>query len=89
MKEMLMLLAATISKEEVINKLREALDQYDEAQLLQNEEQIKQADQELFVATNLFIMNYVTKGDIKEAVKNIRHMDEIEKAHNFFKTPKN
>ena len=89
MKEMLMLLAATISKEEVINKLKDAVAQYDEAQLLQNEEQIKQADQELFVATNLFIMNYVTKGDIKEAVKSIKQMDDIERAHKFFQTPKN
>lgn len=89
MKEMLMLLAATISKEEVINKLEEALEQYKEAKLLNNEEKLKQADQELFVATNLFIMQFITKGDVKVAMKHIQEMDKMDRAKKFFDTPQN
>lgn len=89
MKEMLMLLAASMSKHEIIQRLTESCEQYDEAQLLGNAENVKTAENELFVNCNLFIMNYVNKGDIKEAIKSIKTMDEIEKAHKFFQTPKN
>lgn len=86
---MLMLIAATITKEEVIMKLEEAVNQYNEVTLLNNEEKLKQADQELFVATNLFIMQYITKGDVKVAMQHIKAMDEIDRAKKFFETPKN
>jgi hypothetical protein len=89
MKEMLMLLAAGMSKESVIEKLNESMDQYNEAKLLGNESAIEEAEKEIFVATNLFIMNYVTKGDIMNAIQSIKQMDEIERAHKFFQTPKN
>jgi hypothetical protein len=89
MKEMLMLLAASMSKEDVIERLNDAMVQYNEAKLLNNEDSIEQAEKDIFVATNLFIMNYVTKGDIKNAISNIKQMDEIERAHKFFQTPNN
>jgi len=89
MKEMLMLVAASMSKESVIERLNETMAQYNEAKLLGNEEAIEEAEKEIFVATNLFIMNYVSKGDIKNAINNIKQMDEIERAHKFFQTPKN
>jgi hypothetical protein len=89
MKEMLMLVAASMSKESIIERLNESISNYNEAVLLDNEESIKQANEELFVTTNLFIMNYVSKGDIKNAIKNLKEMDEIERAHKFFQTPKN
>lgn len=86
---MLMLLAASMSKESVIERLNESLSQYNEAKLIGNESTIEEAEKDIFVATNLFIMNYVSKGDIKNAIQNIKEMDEIEKAHKFFQTPKN
>jgi hypothetical protein len=89
MKEMLMLLAASMSKESVIEKLSESLSQYNEAKLIGNQESIEEAEKEIFVATNLFIMNYINKGDIKNAINSIKQMDEIERAHKFFQTPKN
>lgn len=89
MKEMLMLLAASMSKESVIEKLNESMSQYNEAKLIGNKEKIEEAEKEIFVSTNLFIMNYVSKGDIKTAMKNIKEMEEIERAHKFFQTPKN
>lgn len=89
MKEMLMLLAASMSKESVIEKLNESMSQYNEAKLLGNESAIEEAEKEIFVTTNLFIMNFVSKGDIKNAINNIKQMDEIERAHKFFQTPKN
>ena len=89
MKEMLMLLAATISKDECIAQLQEALDLYKEAKLLNNEEAIEEADKKIFVATNLFIMNMMTKGDVKEALSHIKSMDKMDKAMRFFDTDKN
>ena len=89
MKEMLMLVAASMSKESIIERLNESMSNYNEAVLLGNKESIKQANEELFVTTNLFIMNYVSKGDIKNAIENLKQMDEIERAHKFFQTPKN
>jgi hypothetical protein len=89
MKEMMMLVAASMSKESVIERLSETMAQYNEAKLLGNEKAIEEAETEIFVATNLFIMNYVSKGDIKNAINNIKQMDEIERAHKFFQTPKN
>ena len=89
MKEMLMLLAATISKDECINQLQEALDAYKEAKLLNNEEDLEEADKKLFVATNLFIMNNITKGDLKEAMGHIKNMDKMDKAMRFFDVDKN
>lgn len=89
MKEMLMLLAATISKDECINQLQEALDLYKEAKLLNNEEDIEEANKKIFVATNLFIMNMMTNGDIKEALGHIKNMDKMDKAMRFFDTDKN
>lgn len=86
---MLMLLASAMSKEEIIDRLTESCAQYNEAILINNKENIEHAEKELFVASNLFIMNYVTKGDIKNAINSIKQMDEIEKAHKFFQTPKN
>jgi hypothetical protein len=89
MKEMLMLLAATMSKEETIERLTESLDEYKEAVMLQNEKSIEQAEQHLFLSTNLFMMHVISKGDIKNAISHIDEMKNIEKAHNFFKTDKN
>ena len=84
-----MLLAATMSKESIIERLSESLEEYKEAQLLNNEEALDRAEKELFVSVNLYIMNFTTKGDIKTAMKHIREMDQMEKAQNFFKTEKN
>lgn len=89
MKEMLMLLAATMSKEDIIERLTESCAQYNEAKLLNNEKNVKEAEKELFVTTNLFIMNFVTKGNLDNAINTIKEMGEVERAHNFFKTPKN
>jgi len=89
MKEMLMIVAASMSKESIMERLNESLSKYNEAVLLGNEESIKEANEEVFVTTNLFIMNFVSKGDIKNAIKNLKQMEEIERAHKFFQTPKN
>ena len=89
MKEMLMLLSASMTKKEIIERLTESCAQYNEANLLHNEESIKTAEQELFLMSNLLIMNTVTNGDMKKAIDSIKTMGEIEKAHNFFQTPKN
>ena len=48
MKEMLMLLSASMTKKEIIERLTESCAQYNEANLLHNEESIKTAEQELF-----------------------------------------
>ena len=89
MKEMLMLLAATISKDECINQLEEAIDAYKEANLLNSQKALEEADKKLFVATNLFIMNLMTKGDIKEAMGHIKNMDKMDKAMKFFDVDRN
>lgn len=89
MKEILMIVAATMSKESIMETLNKSLSKYNEAVLLGNEESIKEANEEMFVSTNMFIMNHVSKGDIKNAIKNLKEMEEIEKAHKFFQTTKN
>ena len=86
---MLMLLAASMSKEEIINRLTESLDEYKEAVLLSNKESVETAEQHLFISANLFMMNIVSKGDIKTAISHIKEMNDLEKAQNFFKTEKN
>jgi hypothetical protein len=89
MKEMLMLLAATMSRHDIVERLTESCEQYNEAELLGNADTVKEAENEIFVNCNLFIMNFVNKGDIKEAIKSIKTMEEIERAHKFFQTDKN
>lgn len=89
MKEMLMIVAASMSKESIMERLNESLSKYNEAVLLGSEESIKEANEEVFVTTNLFIMNFVSKGDIKNAIQNLKQMEEIERAHKFFQTTKN
>lgn len=86
---MLMLLAATMSKQETIERLTESLEEYKEAMLLQNEENIERAEQHLFLSANLFMMNTISKGDIKNAITHIDEMKEMDRAQSFFKTPKN
>ena len=89
MKEILMLLAAAMSKEDTVQKLTESLEEYKEAVMLNNKENIEKADQQLFISANLFMMHTINKGDIGNAVNHINEMKDIEKAHNFFKTPSN
>ena len=86
---MLMLLAAAMSKEETIERLTESLEEYKEAILLQNEEDIERKEQHLFISANLFMMHVVSKGDMKNAINHINEMKEMDRAQNFFKTAKN
>ena len=90
MKEMLMLLAATISKDECINQLQEALDAYKEAKLLNNEEDLEDYDLEgnfirlevkdissssmLEVRKNLLENKKVATMEIKQVAKKEEHV---------------
>jgi|APGre2960657404_1045060.scaffolds.fasta_scaffold15817_2 hypothetical protein len=90
MKEMLIIMASLMSKEQIIEKLQESIDELKEAQLLCNDKEIETKTHNLVISCHLLTMHVVSddKG-LEGALKTIKDMNEIEKNNNFFKTANN
>ena len=77
-----------MSTEQIIERLQSALDEYKEAQLLNNEEKIEDAEKNLLVSCHLCILNHVTEkeGGPMELIEKLK---EFEMRDKLFKDVKN
>jgi len=82
-KEMFVVLAKTMSEDKIIEKMEEAINQYKEAKLIN--QNINKAIESIKIATHLFIMNSLDK----DPIEIIKEMDEVSKRVKFFDTEKN
>lgn len=88
-KEILVMLAAATSVEELVNEIHESSTEYKEACLVNNEEQKEKALKQLHGRVHLFILQQMTKGDFNQALKVINDMNSFKKKVDFFKTENN
>jgi hypothetical protein len=88
MKEMLVLMASLMSAEQIVERMQSALDEYKEAQLLNNKEKIEDAKKGLLVSCHLCILHHVTEKD-GGPMEVIERMKEFEMRSNLFKDVKN
>ena len=89
MRELLIVIATAMSEGHIIDKIKEAIDEYGEALLLSDDKKLEQAKTALNVACNLFLMREITKGDEGKMRNFFKEINDIEKVHNLVNTPKN
>ena len=88
MKEMLVLMATSLPTERVIEIMEEAIADYKESALLQKD--MEDAKHNMIVKTHLLTLHFMNLGKgVNGAIETIKKMEELEKANNLFKTPKN
>lgn len=86
----LILMASVIKREGLIDMLKEAISEYEEAILLCKEQKEIDIHYEKFVFhCHLVLLNKVSNNSIEGAVDTMRRMDDIEKAKDFFKPKTN
>lgn len=83
MKEIFIMLAKMMDKQQCINKIQESLDEYKEAVLLGSD--LEAVEQSLTLSCHLYLLNK-TEGSAESLIK---EMDEVDKSVNFFKTSSN
>jgi len=83
MKEIFVMLSKMMSKQQCIEKLSDAVAEYNEAKLLGKD--LEQEEQVITMACHLLILNGL-KGDANDVLENMKMVD---KSVNFFKTEKN
>ena len=82
-KEMFIVLAKTMSEDKIIEKMEEAINEYKEAKLIN--QNINKALETLKIATHLFIMNSLDK----DPMEIIKEMNKVDQRVKFFDTEKN
>lgn len=75
--ELLVLLASTMTKDQIIDRIEEEISNYKEAKLIGDEQDIELKAHHLAMACNLFIMNMVTDGDVKKAMGTIQKIHKM------------
>jgi len=83
MKEMFVTLAKLMTKDQCIQKIQDALEEYKEAKLIGKD--LEEAEHTIIMGCHLFLLNQM-KGDAKDIVDD---MEMVNKSVNFFKTGKN
>ena len=83
MKEVFVMLAKAMSKQQCIDRLSEAISEYNEAKLLGKD--LKQEESSIVLSCHLLVLNGV-EGD---AIDVINQMDKVNKSVRFFETDKN
>ena len=83
MKEMFVMLAKMMSKEDCIKRLQSALEEYNEAKLLQKD--LKPEEDQLMLMCHLLLLNGL-KGDAQDV---LNQMDVVNKSVEFFQVDKN
>ena len=82
--------ASVLPKEELIKLLEDSVSNWKEAKLLaKSDEDIENAFSRVGFICHLIQLNIVSDSSIDGAVKTIDRMEEISKAHNFFKKQPN
>lgn len=82
-KELFVMLAKSMSIDDVIEKMEETINQYKEAKMLNNNTEA--ALESLHIATHLFIMNSIEKSPDEI----IKEMNKVDQRVKFFETEKN
>lgn len=85
LRDMFVMLAKLMSKEQCFERLQKTLDKYKEAILLSNDEEIKHAESEIIMSCHLLMLN-TAEGKATDILK---QMDEVKRSVDFFKTEKN
>lgn len=87
-QELLVLLASSMTKEQLVDRLDESLNEYKEAQLLNSDDQNEKLN---FLAFNctLLLANLMTKGDMKNAMSTIADMQKMQDREKLFKPNSN
>jgi hypothetical protein len=80
MKEIFIMLAKMMDKQQCINKIQESLDEYKEGMLLGSN--MEALEQSLTMSCHLYLLNQ-TEGSAESLIK---EMDQVDKSVNFFKT---
>jgi ribosomal protein L7Ae-like RNA K-turn-binding protein len=83
MKEVFIMLAKALSKDQCIERIEEAISNYKEAKLLNKG--LENSENTLNMAAHLLILNSMDESPVQI----IKDIEEIERSHNFFKTAKN
>lgn len=82
--ELLVILASTMTKDQVIERLEQALSEYKEAELIGNEEEIEAKNHHLLLSCHLFILHTITGGDMSKAMSTIKQMDKMRQRDKIF-----
>jgi hypothetical protein len=83
MKEIFITLAKLMTKDQIIEKMQEALDEYKEAKLIGKD--LEDAEHMITMGCHMYVLNQM-EGDAKDIVAD---MNMVSKSVNFFKTGKN
>ena len=83
MKEVFVMLSKLMSKQQCIEKLSDAVAEYNEAKLFKKD--LEQEEHVITMACHLLLLNGL-KGDAKDVLQD---MEMVDKSVNFFKTEKN
>jgi hypothetical protein len=83
MKELFVVYAKSLTKEQCIQKLSDSLAQYTEAKLLGKD--LKEEESNLFLHCHMLLLNTIDGN----ATDVLNQMDMVNKSVNFFKTEKN
>jgi len=75
--ELLVLLASTMTKDQIIDRIEEAISEYKQAELIGDEKEIHIKAHHLAMSCNLFLMNMVTDGDMKKAMGTIQKIHKM------------
>lgn len=81
-KELLVLLAASMSKEDIIERIEEALAKFKESELLGNDS--TRDYKEILCMCHMAILNHESDGNIQGAMKILSQMDNLEKREKLF-----
>lgn len=83
MKEIFVMIAKTMSKQQCIKRLEKSIAEYNEAILLGKN--LEQTEHNIIMYSHLLLLNGL-KGDVNDVLKD---MEMVDKSVNFFKTEKN
>jgi hypothetical protein len=82
--ELLVMLASAMTKEQIIDKIEESINEYREAMLIGNEEQIELKSHHLAMSCNLFTMHMITDGNMEGAMKTIQKIGKMKDRDKIF-----
>ena len=85
LKGIFVMLAKLMSKEQCIERLQEALNEYQQALLTGDDETLRRTEANIELSCHLLLMNGV-EGNPKDIIE---QMDEVKRSVDFFKTDKN
>lgn len=84
MKELIVLLAKTMTKEQIVDRMQQSIDQYKEAKLL-GKEDLKEEEEHLLMSCHICILNNIDKNPMEI----INEMEKVNKRVQFFESDKN